>query len=109
MLDALKRCALPQPFRVEVVDVDLNEALTLLLLFERASLADVLIAREALEPTGARHLVLVGRRAPSPEARTTLAELEAHGATVQVVSLDISDLDAVRGLFARDSSRPNAG
>lgn len=40
---------------------------------------------------GARHLVLVGRRAPSPQTLDTLASLERAGASVQVAHADVAD------------------
>jgi acyl transferase domain-containing protein len=47
---------------------------------------------------GARHLALVGRRAPSPEAREAIAAMEARGAAVRVHAADVSvraDVDRV--------------
>jgi acyl transferase domain-containing protein/acyl carrier protein len=50
---------------------------------------------------GARHLVLVGRKAPSDAAARTLAELTARGVEVRVESVDLGDAAAVAGLFER--------
>jgi acyl transferase domain-containing protein/NAD(P)-dependent dehydrogenase (short-subunit alcohol dehydrogenase family)/acyl carrier protein len=43
-----------------------------------------------LAEQGARHLVLVGRRAPSEEARACIDRLEAMGARVYVASADVA-------------------
>ncbi|HEU4533743.1 MAG TPA: beta-ketoacyl reductase, partial [Polyangiaceae bacterium] len=48
---------------------------------------------------GARDLVLVARRAPAPEARATIAALEALGARVHVRACDVTDRGAVAALF----------
>ncbi|MFK0253890.1 type I polyketide synthase [Streptomyces sp. NPDC090445] len=50
---------------------------------------------------GARHVVLASRHAPGPEARSAVAELEASGLDVTVVSLDVTDEAAVDDLVAR--------
>jgi acyl transferase domain-containing protein len=52
-----------------------------------------------LATRGARHLVLLGRRAPSPAAAASIAALEARGVDVRVLSADVSrfgDLDVLR-------------
>jgi acyl transferase domain-containing protein/surfactin synthase thioesterase subunit len=52
---------------------------------------------------GARHLALVGRRGPSPEAREAIAAMEAKGAEVLVLASDVSvraDVDRVLGGIA---------
>ncbi|MET8950233.1 SDR family NAD(P)-dependent oxidoreductase [Streptomyces sp. NPDC004393] len=59
----------------------------------------LVVARRLVE-AGARHLVLVGRRAPDDEARAVLAELTATGARVDVVSADVRRADDVRGVVA---------
>jgi acyl transferase domain-containing protein/acyl carrier protein len=48
---------------------------------------------------GARHLVLVGRRGPSPAAATAIAELRETFATIVVRSLDVADAAAVEALM----------
>ena len=53
----------------------------------------------ALVDGGASHLVLVGRRAPSPEASAALLALEARGAVVRQVMADVAreaSIEAVR-------------
>jgi NADPH:quinone reductase-like Zn-dependent oxidoreductase/thioesterase domain-containing protein/NADP-dependent 3-hydroxy acid dehydrogenase YdfG len=55
---------------------------------------------ERLVSWGARHLVLVGRRAPSAEAQAVLEALGAQGATVRAASADVSDPDDVDALIA---------
>ncbi|WP_426757454.1 type I polyketide synthase [Myxococcus sp. Y35] len=57
-----------------------------------------LIVAERLVERGARHLVLMGRRAPSAEVRPRLEALEQRGVTLQVVQCDVavaSDLERV--------------
>ena len=49
--------------------------------------------------SGARHLVLVGRKAPSAIAQAAIAEMEKHGAQIVVAPLDISQEEEVRRLF----------
>ncbi len=56
-------------------------------------------ARWLIEAQGARHLVLVGRGAPSGDARRELASLGA--ATIHVEQADISDRGAVAALLDR--------
>jgi acyl transferase domain-containing protein/acyl carrier protein len=50
---------------------------------------------------GARRLMLVGRRAPSDEARRAVAEMEETGARVDVVAADVSRREDVEGVLAR--------
>ncbi len=45
---------------------------------------------------GARHLVLLGRRGPSPVAEAAIRDLEQRGVRVQVHQIDVADLDALR-------------
>lgn len=47
---------------------------------------------------GARHLVLVGRKAPSAAAAAAITEMESQGAEIRVVSADIAEADAVAQL-----------
>ncbi|XXX76161.1 amino acid adenylation domain-containing protein [Sorangium sp. So ce134] len=49
---------------------------------------------------GARHLALVGRRAPGDAARAAIADMQAAGARVLVVAADVSRPDDVAGLLA---------
>ncbi|MNX06876.1 Phthiocerol/phenolphthiocerol synthesis polyketide synthase type I PpsA [compost metagenome] len=55
---------------------------------------------------GAGNLVLVGRRAPSPEVAQRLDGLRAGGIRVDVVQADVSEADALRRLFAQMSDMP---
>ncbi len=50
---------------------------------------------------GARHLVLVGRSAPTPFAQDAIAKMESAGAKVLVVSADVSVRSEVEALFER--------
>ncbi|GHG75409.1 type I polyketide synthase [Comamonas sp. JC664] len=52
-----------------------------------------------LAQKGARHLVLMGRGAPSAESRAQLDALEAKGVQVQVALVDVTSRDAVAELF----------
>ena len=60
---------------------------------------------------GARHLVLLARRAPHDEAQNRLTSLEQAGAQVVVEIADVSDRDAMEQVFARlsQSAYPLAG
>lgn len=59
---------------------------------------------------GARHLLLLGRRAPSPEVTSELEALRALGATVRAVSADVGDRDALAAVLASiDPRQPLAG
>ena len=53
-----------------------------------------------LHERGARHLVLLGRRAPDAAAETVLAQLREQGATVTVRALNVADASAVAALIA---------
>lgn len=70
-----------------------------------------LATAEALQRWGARHLTLVGRRAPSPAQQLRLAALRQAGVELALEQLDVADAAAVAGLFARlaASGRPLAG
>jgi acyl transferase domain-containing protein len=50
---------------------------------------------------GARHLVLVGRRGPSPVALELLEELQRAGASVLIAQADVADEAAMRRLLAQ--------
>ncbi|WP_128560367.1 type I polyketide synthase [Methylobacterium crusticola] len=59
-----------------------------------------------LADRGARHLVLVGRRAPSGEAAlSAIADLTARGVAVRVEACDIADRASVRRLLDRVEAR----
>ncbi|MFJ4578699.1 SDR family NAD(P)-dependent oxidoreductase [Streptomyces echinatus] len=66
----------------------------------------LVVARRLVE-AGARHLVLVGRRAPDAAARAVLADLAAAGARVDVVPADVRNAEEVRDVVASfGSQRP---
>ncbi|MBD2385060.1 type I polyketide synthase [Cylindrospermum sp. FACHB-282] len=48
-----------------------------------------------LAKKGAKHLVLMGRRPPSPQGSEAIAELEKAGVQVLVLQADVSDLAAI--------------
>jgi acyl carrier protein len=50
---------------------------------------------------GARHLLLLGRRAPSAEAEFALTQLRAQGATVTVSTADVTDRVALAAALAK--------
>lgn len=61
---------------------------------------------------GARHIVLTGRRDPSPTARETISEIEQLGTRVIVRTADISKPDEVQqliDLFGQDEVPPLRG
>lgn len=60
-----------------------------------------LVTARWLVERGARHLVLVGRRAPSEGAKESLAELEQRGARVLVMRADVSEPEAVRSVLSQ--------
>ncbi|MFC1403071.1 MULTISPECIES: type I polyketide synthase [Streptacidiphilus] len=66
-----------------------------------------LLTARRLTERGARHLVLVGRTEPGPDAARQLEELRSTGATVQVVTGDIADPATVR--HALDTGHPLHG
>ena len=49
---------------------------------------------------GARHLVLVGRRAPSDEQRAAIRALEARDARIAVIAADVADAETVARMLA---------
>jgi NADPH:quinone reductase-like Zn-dependent oxidoreductase len=55
-----------------------------------------------LADRGARHLALVGRRAPGPSALAVVADLETAGVSVRALACDIASEAAAERLFARD-------
>jgi acyl transferase domain-containing protein/NAD(P)-dependent dehydrogenase (short-subunit alcohol dehydrogenase family) len=62
-----------------------------------------LLLAEWLTEQGARHLLLIGRRGPTPVAEATIAKLRASGATVVVAAADIAD----RPQLARAINQPS--
>jgi acyl transferase domain-containing protein/NAD(P)-dependent dehydrogenase (short-subunit alcohol dehydrogenase family) len=52
-----------------------------------------------LARSGARHIVLTGRRPPGDQARTAIAACEALGATVSVFAADVGDPAAIRAVL----------
>jgi myxalamid-type polyketide synthase MxaB len=64
------------------------------------------VARWLVEQ-GARHLVLVSRRAPSEEAQEVISALEQAGAQVVIAAVDIAEAEEMGRLFTQiDSSLP---
>ena len=63
---------------------------------------------EHLMGRGARHMVLMGRTSPSERQLETIHALEARGAEVHVVALDVADEPALRAWSQRwtDERRP---
>jgi amino acid adenylation domain-containing protein len=59
-----------------------------------------LLAAGWLVTRGAKHLVLVGRRAPNAETQTQIAAWTAAGVRVEVRAVDIADRSAVAALLA---------
>ncbi|TMR90391.1 type I polyketide synthase [Nonomuraea basaltis] len=70
-----------------------------------------LLAAGRLAQRGARHLALLSRRPPAPDAEDTLARLRATGVEAQVLRADVADRDALaRALaMARASGPPVRG
>jgi acyl transferase domain-containing protein/acyl-CoA synthetase (AMP-forming)/AMP-acid ligase II/acyl carrier protein/NAD(P)-dependent dehydrogenase (short-subunit alcohol dehydrogenase family) len=60
-----------------------------------------LAVAERLVASGARHLLLVARRAPEGAAQAALRRLEESGARLEVVRADVADRAAVDGLLRR--------
>ncbi|MGP8298079.1 SDR family NAD(P)-dependent oxidoreductase [Streptomyces inhibens] len=59
-----------------------------------------LVVARRLIAAGARHLVLLGRRAPDADALATLAELTSSGATVDVLQADVTRVEDVRDVVS---------
>jgi acyl transferase domain-containing protein/acyl carrier protein len=69
-----------------------------------------LVLAEDLAARGARHLVLLGRSSPGPQAAAAIARLEASGVSVRVEAADVSDASAIeRVLAAIPADRPLRG
>jgi acyl transferase domain-containing protein/acyl carrier protein len=68
-----------------------------------------LLARWAIEK-GAKHIMLLGRSAPSPEVQQQLDELQKHGATITTVSADVSDPTQLQNALSQiDETTPLRG
>ena len=64
-----------------------------------------------LADEGARHLILIGRSGPSPQASTTLEALRMRGVRVDIHCADVSRREDLQGVFQsiRESGVPLAG
>jgi len=60
-----------------------------------------LVSAQWLAAEGARHLVLLGRRAPSPEAQAAIDTLQAAGVQVLAAQADVSDTGQMTRLLAQ--------
>jgi len=60
-----------------------------------------LVFAKWLAEAGARHLLLVGRRAPGEAARAAIEALQHRGVEVEVVAADVADGEAVAALWQR--------
>jgi acyl transferase domain-containing protein/NADPH:quinone reductase-like Zn-dependent oxidoreductase/short-subunit dehydrogenase len=58
-----------------------------------------LLTAEWMVGQGARHLVLIGRRAPTPHALETIGRIESQGARVAVHRADVADSKALAGVL----------
>lgn len=58
-----------------------------------------LLTARHLADRGARHLVLLGRSAPSPETEAAVAALETKGIRVRVLQADVSKLEDIRRIL----------
>ena len=54
---------------------------------------------ERMVDRGVRHLILLGRNAPTPAARPVLERLQSRGAQVMVASADVSDASRLRSIL----------
>ncbi|WP_020542790.1 SDR family NAD(P)-dependent oxidoreductase [Nonomuraea coxensis] len=70
-----------------------------------------LAAAGHLVERGARHLALLGRSAPGPEARAAVERLRAAGAEVRVLAVDVADEPALAAALdgLRAGGRPISG
>jgi acyl transferase domain-containing protein/NADPH:quinone reductase-like Zn-dependent oxidoreductase/acyl carrier protein len=69
-----------------------------------------LLFARALEERGARHLMLMGRKAPGSEASEAIEQMQSRGVEVKVVSCDVADCCAVESaLAAIPASQPLKG
>ena len=62
------------------------------------------VARWLVE-RGARHVTLVGRRAPEPSAQAVIHELEQAGAEMLVLQADVSNREDVQSVFEQADKR----
>ncbi|HKF49640.1 MAG TPA: SDR family NAD(P)-dependent oxidoreductase [Terracidiphilus sp.] len=60
-----------------------------------------LVVARWLADKGARHIIVVGRRAPSDEAAQQIEEIERRGATVISVQADVADAESMAHAIAR--------
>ncbi|MBF8189752.1 SDR family NAD(P)-dependent oxidoreductase [Nonomuraea sp. K274] len=66
-----------------------------------------LLAADRLAQRGARHLALLSRRPPAPDAEDTLARLREAGVEVRLLRADVADRDALaRALATARASGP---
>lgn len=56
---------------------------------------------EWLQDQGARHICLVGRSAPSDEAKAVMQELKEKGATVTALQTDVADLSKLKSCLEK--------
>ena len=57
-----------------------------------------------LASKGAKHLILVGRSQPKPEAQKVIDQLTKQGITVKIAQADITDYDALAQIFNNNNS-----
>ncbi|WP_265270990.1 type I polyketide synthase [Nostoc sp. KVJ3] len=57
--------------------------------------------------SGAKHLVLTGRHAPSAEAQAAIVRLQQAGLEVRIATVDVADAPAMRKLIAEIQSSPH--
>lgn len=60
-----------------------------------------LVFAQWLADAGARHLLLMGRRAPGQEALATIESLQQRGVVVEVIAADVADDAAMAALWHR--------
>ncbi|EAZ91777.1 type I polyketide synthase [Crocosphaera chwakensis] len=53
---------------------------------------------------GAKHLILLGRSQPKPEAKAVITELEQQGVTIEVKQVDVCDAEAVTNLLQENDN-----
>ncbi|WP_084774383.1 type I polyketide synthase [Nonomuraea candida] len=99
-VETLARAALPQPQQAGVRP-DATYVIT-------GGLGDLgLETACSLAEAGARHLVLIGRRAPDERARHRVEELRAGHVVVRVITADVSDLNDLSQAFAALEEDPD--